>query len=458
MTRTRLALLALALLAAPAVAEGDAPPPLEKRLAALAAPFVEGEVLVGGVIGVARGGRTWVVPFGTRTYGGTERPDGDTVYEIGSVTKVMTGILLAHAVVDGSVKLDDPIASLFPEGTRLPGTDDDPIRLVHLSTHTSSLPRMPGNFAPKDRTNPYADYDEERMLSFLDGWRLEGKRGTRYLYSNLAVGLLGVALSREAEKPYETLLRERILAPLGMESTGIALTDSMKGRLAPGYTSGFSPAANWDLAAFAGAGGVRSTTNDMLRFLRGHLKPRRDVLSAAMSLARKVHVRPENGPRMGLGWHFHGRGSRVGHNGQTGGYHSFVALDPEAGWGLVILSNTATGGVDALGRRIAELLDGGSPEPEKIPVPARVAPEILDAYVGRYQMSPMFVLTVTRDGSRLLVQATMQPAFRVYPVSETKFVWRVVKASVEFTRNEKGEVVGLVLDQNGRRHTAARLP
>src|SRR5687767_12715314 len=165
-----------------------------------------------------------IEPAGSRVVSyGKSGLDGDTLFEIGSITKVFTSLLLADMIQKGEVALTDPVAKYLPETVRMPERGGKKITLEHLATHTSSLPRLPANMFPRDPANPYADYTTGQLYEFLSSTELMRDIGEKYEYSNLGVGLLGHALARRAGMSYETLVRMRILEPLGMKSTTISL-------------------------------------------------------------------------------------------------------------------------------------------------------------------------------------------------------------------------------------------
>ena len=190
--------------------------------------------------------------YGEIHRGKGDKPDGDTIYEIGSITKAFTGTLLGDMVNRGEVKLDAPLQDFMPAGVKLHLAKDQPIRLVDLASQTSGLPRMPDNFAPKDPTNPYADYTAKQMFEFLGKYQLRRPPG-EYEYSNLGMGLLGCMLAKKAGKPYEQLVVERICDPLKMNDTRITLSDDQRKRLAPPYNAELGDEKNWDFDALAGA-------------------------------------------------------------------------------------------------------------------------------------------------------------------------------------------------------------
>ncbi|WP_181373222.1 serine hydrolase domain-containing protein [Massilia glaciei] len=235
-------------LLATAAAHAGAARPLEAELARMAGARVAGGVVPGLVIGTIIGKERRVSAFGVVSRVAPRAPDADTVYEIGSVSKTFTALLLADAVARGEVKLDDPVGALLP-GYAIPRHQGRAISLLDLATQTSALPRLPLNLMPKRADNPYADYAEADLKTFLAGYALPRAPGARYEYSNLGYGLLGQALAAQAGKPYAELVRQRIGAPLGMHSTGVALTPAMRAQLAPGHGARGQQVSNWDFPA-----------------------------------------------------------------------------------------------------------------------------------------------------------------------------------------------------------------
>jgi len=296
------------------------------------------------------GGRA-IVSRGQIAKGHPGAPDGGTIFEIGSVTKVFTSLLLADMVERGEVKLDTPVGDLLPKTVRIPSRGGLQITLLDLSMQSSGLPRLPGNLRPADFMNPYADYTADKLYAFLSGFTLPRDPGEKYEYSNLGAGLLGHALALKAGMSYEQLVRRRILEPLGMTSTFIVLTADDKKRLAPGYNAMLNPVKNWDFDALAGCGAIRSTANDLLRFLAAGMELTATPLQAAMRRMRSVR-KPTGVPNLdiAMAWHIATNFGHdvVWHNGGTGGYHSFIGFDPAAKKGVVILSNS-TYSIDDIG-------------------------------------------------------------------------------------------------------------
>jgi serine-type D-Ala-D-Ala carboxypeptidase/endopeptidase len=408
---------------------------------------------VGIVVGLIDANGRRIVAYGQSAIGSGQPVTADTIFEIGSMTKVFTALVLADMAQKGEVALTDPVAKLLPSSVKMPARGDRVITLEDLATHTSGLPRLPSNLAPKDPKNPYADYTPVELYAFLSSHELTRDIGSRYEYSNLGGGLLGHALSIRAGLPYETLVRTRILEPLGMKSTSTRLSQAATGRLAKGYDANLQPAANWDFSALAGAGALRSTANDLLTFLSAAIGLTKTPLSNAMAAMTSVRRKTElPNVEIALGWHISKIDGReiVWHNGGTGGYRSYMGYDPQRRFGVVVLSNTSTpSGVDDLGLHLLA--------PSKQRQEIKLDEAVLERYVGRYQLAPQFVLTVTREGDRLFVQATGQPNFEVFAYGERDFFYKVVDAQLTFDAGTDGQATRIILHQNGHDVPGQRL-
>lgn len=433
-------LLPLVLAATPLAAQWKAPADSSIRR------HLEARVAAENGAGIVVG----VVESGTPRFIGTRGVDQRTIFEIGSVSKTFTTTLLAHMVVSGEVKLDDPVQQYLPATVKMPARDGKQITLLDLATSTSGLPRMPP-IEPTDPRNPYADYDATKLYAFLNGYTLPRDPGAAYEYSNLGMGLLGHVLERKGGKPYDVLVRERILAPLGMKETWVVIPAKERARVAQGHNREGEPVLNWDFDVLVGAGGWRSTPEDMARYLEAAMNPPATPLGQAMKLAM-TGQRPTGMAQVSiaLGWHLIDRpeGQIVLHNGETGGYHTWVGFNRKSGANALVLSASAHD-IDDIGLNLAD-----STIPRREPPPPRptvqVSTAIMDEYVGRYELAPTFAIEVTREGSNLYVQATNQPRFRVFPASETRWFLKVVAAEVEFGRDAAGKVNQLTLHQGGR--------
>jgi len=378
--------------------------------------------------------------------------DGDSVFEIGSITKVFTSLLLADMVERGEVKLDDPVAKFLPASVKVPSQGPRQITLLDLSMQISGLPRLPSNLKPADPANPYVDYTPQKLYDFLSGYTLTRDIGSKYEYSNLAVGLLGHALALKAGMSYEELLRKRIFEPLGMTSTTVTLTPALQKRLAMGHGADLAPVKNWDFDALAGCGAIRSTANDMLEFLAANLDLTDTPLKAAMHRMRSMQK--ETGVAdldIAMAWHIWKKyGDTIyWHNGGTYGYRSFTGFDLAKKTGVVVLCNTFHD-IDDIGLHWLEpqftIAKFDAPKPA-----LAVDPKILGTYVGEYRLTPTFSIAITRDENHLYAQATGQPRFEIFASKPNEFFLKVVDAQITF---EEGS---LTLHQGGRDQKATKV-
>lgn len=416
---------------------------------------------LGIVVGVVDANGRRIVAHGRFDANDARAVDGETIFEIGSITKVFTALALADMVEKGEVSLDDPVAKHLPAGVTMPERDGKTITFRELATHMSGLPRLPDNLAPRDQGDPYADYTVEQFYGFLSGYKLSRDIGSVFEYSNLGFGLLGHVLALRAGTDYEGLIASRITKPLGMDSTAMTLSPALQARFTPGHDQSLQSVPNWQLPTLGGAGALRSSTNDMLTFLEAAMGKRETPLQAAFTLteATRRDIGGDGTTRIGLGWMITkvGNDEMIWHNGGTGGYRSFMGFLVKAKVGVVALSNTSTEvGVDDIGRH---LLDPTAKlaEPPKVRVEAVVDPALYDRFIGRYRLAPNFILTVTKEGDRLMVQATGQPRFEVFPESEREFFYRVVDAQITFEAGSDGKAERLTLHQNGADMPAARI-
>lgn len=441
-------------LALPAMAQSTLPSDEDVR--ALLATRVESEQQSIGIAVTLVEDATRVVTYGTLGRDGDAEVDGNTLFEIGSVTKMFTSLLLADAVVRGDVRLDQTVASLLPEGARVPERGRE-ITLLDLATHFSGLPRLPDTLDPVDPTDPYADFVEEDLLSFLAGYTLSRDVGAAFEYSNLAYGLLGYALATEAGTDYGTLVRERILEPLGMTDTVIEVLPQHEERFATGHDADLQPVMDWSWDVLAGAGALRSTPSDMGLFVSALTGKTETVLAPAIALAITPQRELGDGvTRIGLGWMMQplGEDELIFHSGGTFGARAFVGFMREGGAGVAALSNVATThGVDDLG---VHLLDQSFP---LVVPPAQIAvdTQVFSGLEGSYALTPDITIAVFVQGEALIAQLTGQEAARIYPESETRYFYRIVDAQIEFDVDEAGIAQGLTLYQFGEEMPAPRI-
>lgn len=427
--------------------------PADERIVTLLDQRIAQRPGTGMVAGVIDSGGQRIIARGPS---GAAPFDAETIFEIGSLTKVFTGLLLADMAGDGIVSLDDPVVRYLPAGAAVPMRGGQQITLENLSRQDSGLPRLPGNLSPADLRDPYADYTEAQLLEFLANYELPRDIGSEYEYSNLGVGLLGYALARAAGTDFETLVRTRILEPLGMDDTAIALTQAQEARFATGRDEYNRPTLAWNLPVLAGAGALRSTAGDMLRFLQAAMDPR-SPLAPAMQMAVGA-PREAPGYRAGLGWMLlpAPTGTILMHGGGTGGFRTHMALQPDSRRAVVVLTNSA---VEPSANDIALHLLAGAPVAKAGPAPdapqvvargetVELTTEQLDRVVGTWRLTPDMHIAISRRGEQLFAAVTGQGALPIFPRTPLEFFWRAVNAEVVFVE-EGGRISRAIFTQNG---------
>lgn len=272
------------------------------------------------------------------------------IFEVGSITKPFTGILLAEMASRGELALEDPVRSHLPEDVIVPRRGERQIALADLATHTSGLPRLPPEFEPRDPSNPYADFTVENLYAALARTELLFETGTAAEYSNFAFGLLGHLLELISGIPYSHLLEERICEPLKLTDTFIDISPTQSHRRVLGYDSSGKQVPHWDPGAILGAGGIQSSIQDMVRFVKANLEPPERGIGEALTSAQHPRVEREERHRMGLGWNLLARTDSsvvTWKNGGTGGFESSCAFHRPSEAGVVALSNSSGVDIDA---------------------------------------------------------------------------------------------------------------
>jgi len=328
----------------------------DKVIDTLARTYIQKISTAGLSIGIYKNGK-----FSTYNYGETEKgnrklPTDNTIYEIGSITKTFTATLLAYYVNEGKVQLTDPITKYLPDSIAA-NPSLQSVTLLNLSNHTSGLPSIPDNLDPKtvDPANPYKDYTKQMMFAYLESCKLNSKPGTQYVYSNLAVALLGIILENVNGQPYDQMVNEIITKPLAMNSTEAFLTPIQKQRFAAVYNQDGQQTPVWDWGAIAACGILKSSVNDMLLYAKANMANGSSKLSQAFALTHQITF--DKNIKLGLNWILitvNGTDYYF-HNGGTGGSSSFLAFNAEKNIAVVVLSNCAES-TDALGAGLLKKL------------------------------------------------------------------------------------------------------
>jgi D-alanyl-D-alanine-carboxypeptidase/D-alanyl-D-alanine-endopeptidase len=378
---------------------------LQDRVQAIAGP----EGGMGIVVGVLDEKGPRVIAYGDSGAADHRALDGDTVFEIASVTKVFTALLLVDMVRKRELALTDPATRYLPRGTQLPERNGRKITLVDLATHTSGLPFMPDNL-PALSDSAGTRYSQADLYRFLAAQTLTHDIGSDWNYSNLDYWLLQEVISNRGRASFEQLLQKRVIAPLGLHSTTITLTPELQARAAIGHDAVLEPAPMisslpvFDL--MPAAGGVLSTANDLLKFLSETMGYEEAKLAPSMA-ALLATRRPAggNGNEQALGWWIVGAGDDaiVFHDGGSFGFSSSLAWQPQRRVGVVVLSNQTTGAGGIARHLLQPDVPLGQPRHARR---TEITPDaaVLDSYVGRYQVEGDGVVVITRDGALLSIE------------------------------------------------------
>jgi CubicO group peptidase (beta-lactamase class C family) len=378
------------------------------------------------VVGVLRPSGRSIVAYQSQRGPYAVELGGDTIFEIASLTKVFTALLLADAVTRGDVRLDDPLSAFVPTGVKVPEFSGQIITLADLATHSSGLPLRPNNLnAAPDAPNKYAGYTLEQLYSGLPDHRLAHAPGTRFEYSNLAFALLGDALARQAGEPFPDLLHRWLAAPLGLFDTRFDDDPAAAARRAQGHDMDLKAIGPTSNGALNPAGGLRSTANDLLQLLDLFLSGTGpgDLPQAARLMLSLDRPGDGSDTRMTLGWRrtiAHGETYYWSH-GSSDGSRTFMGFNPARGVAVVALADAASGGgLDDIGWHVLDPLEPVDlkvvPRPRTIDLP----PAAVDRVLGTYRYAPDDEMTITRGVTGLIVTAG-PGQFLIQPQSRTRF-------------------------------------
>jgi D-alanyl-D-alanine-carboxypeptidase/D-alanyl-D-alanine-endopeptidase len=320
------------------------PQNLHEEINRIINPYIYSGSRVGVAVGIYNNGVEEMFFYGTKNIETGETIDENTMFEIGSITKTFTSVMLAEMEIEGKINRNNEVHTFFPTTVTIPTYNDTAMRLVHLSNHTSALPYMPDNFDTKQLPPPFDTYTEAELYTFLVNLQLSRQPGTKYEYSNIGVGLLGYILAKCDSSAYFDMVKNRILNPLGMNSTVTDFSAVSGNNIATGYI-GNQVQEQWLFSeVFIGAGALKSNLADMMKYLKAFLETSDDTLQCAMQETCKLTFSGEYD--MGLAWFISKLDDGqtvIWHNGGTGGYSSVMAFNPETGKGLIILTNSQSG-------------------------------------------------------------------------------------------------------------------
>jgi CubicO group peptidase (beta-lactamase class C family) len=420
-------------------------------VAAAVKPYFDAELLSGLVVGLYDAGRREIYGFGKGPGGAT--PDGRSLFELGTVTRVYTGLLLADAIQRREIDLEAAVAEYLPPGVTVPTRDQVAITLRHLALHSSGLPPVPPGVAVGS-ANPFGGYDEEALYRDLVRTQLAYAPGTAIQISSYGTGLLGFAIGRKIGTGYQRAVEARILGPLELRDTVFAVPAAAARRRMVGTDSELAAVPRWTWDALAGAGGLVSSARDQLQLIEAEL----DAAAGGKNLPLRSQMRLTQEPQLdaaspqnaGLGWVIDGDG-RYWHGGGTAGFRAFVGFDPKTHRGVVALASTASPLVERLGRALFGLFEATPPRPWTAPTAAQLA-----SYAGSYDLGGT-KLAVVAAGKRLYLESPNEPRVRLLPVSDHEF-WIEVLQAVAIFQKEGDKVARVVFGIGARQLAAPRVP
>jgi D-alanyl-D-alanine-carboxypeptidase/D-alanyl-D-alanine-endopeptidase len=429
----------------------------KEKVDKMGTPLVKGEWMTSLSIGILHPNGVEYYNYGSLNKKEEREPRRDSIYEIGSISKVFTGLLLAEKANSNKLSLTEPLNSWALKDWALPTQNDISISALHLSTHTAGLPRLPVGFVPSNLQNPYAEYSPDKLRASLQNTKLKTVPGEKVLYSNLGVGLLGYALTQYTKKSYSELLSETVTQKIGMVHTFVDVPPENQISAAQGYDMIGVETPDWDMTGLIGMGEINSTTEDLIRFLSVQIEPPKGKLGEAIRMTQEPRSKREGGA-IAMGWHIglQDEVEMIWHNGGTGGARSFAAFDPKKKIGVVVLNTSPSPFTDALGVALFKMLQGKE-YTFKVPTLSTVSAEVLNEYKGHYTLSPEIVFQIEPNGNHLHITIAGQPSFPVYPESQTKFNSIHAPLGFEFQRNEEGVVYQLLMHQGENKIPAPKV-
>ena len=407
---------------------------------------------VGIIVGITEPHGRRLISVGHRSAADPQTLNGDTVFEIGSLTKAFTALLLADMVAKNEVAADDPVSKYLPADIKLPERNGRAITLVDLATHTSGLPFMPEN-APPLNDPAAAKYSIADLKSYLAGYQLKRDIGAEWEYSNIGYWVLSEALASRGRNSFENLMRTRVTAPLQMANTDFQLSLKMKNNFATGHDAALQPAPSVsNLGVYSlrpAAGALYSTINDLSKLLSIAMNYEDSPLKRAMEISLHTRRPVSAGTEQALGWTIATADNDqvIFRDGGTYGFASSIAWDPKARVGVVVLSNQI-GDVNDIARHLLR-----PAFPLAKPTTARhkeikIDPTLLDKYPGQYEATGEGIFTVARENDFLTIESPADwglPKLRIRPESEQDFFAAELPLRITFKMDNEGRVSGILI-------------
>ncbi len=387
------------------------------------------------VVGLYENGQSHFYTQGLINKNQSQPADNNSVYEIGSITKTFTSLLLATLVNDKKIKLDDAIQSYWPTPFKLEDSEKQPITFKQLATHTSGLPRLPNNllaFSP----DPYANYDRSQLIKAVNSTKPK-IAGSQYAYSNFAVGLLGETLSVIEDQSFNHLIEQVIIQPLELKHTYLQLNQVPTELLVQGY-AGKKAALAWNFKALAAAGSMRSSISDLLAYGVAHVDLT-NKLGQAMQLAMTPQYQKDD-LSIGLGWHINN--DIHWHNGGTAGFRSIIMIDTKNNRVAAGITNNNNNDVEDI---VAHLMDQTKPM-KKHDFPVTIPDAELFSFVGEFKHAGTEkIIHITHENEQLIFNTKGQKNQVLNFIGEDTFKFGIMKIKVKFNKDQNNNLISLSL-------------
>lgn len=408
------------------------------------------------VVGIINHNNQFIICHGNPFDKNEQKANENIIYEIGSITKIFTTIILANMVVKGKLKLSDPVSMYLPDSVKFMEVNGKTITLKHLATHTSGLPRFPQNFIPKDPQNPYADYTISDIYQFLNNFTVKENKGVGE-YSNIGMALLANILCGVNNINFESLIMENICKPLDMQNTFINTTKEQQEQFATPYIVADKITKHWDFKAIEGAGAIKSNLVDMLKFLNAQLTPDSLSLGKAIKLAHSFQDSTSmRNTSIGLGWFINHQYDEtiIWHNGSTGGFKSFIGFDVKNQRGVIIMSNS-TRNINDIGFHILnhnfKIKEFKKSEFIKLNL------KDFSKYEGFYLMESGDTMHLYSKDNSYFLKAEKQGVFEIYPQKGDIFIFDQLPFKLRFEDTKDNRFHTLILLDKNTNPKAKRL-
>jgi CubicO group peptidase (beta-lactamase class C family) len=412
-------------------------------------------------IGGVHNGQEFKVFLGEKALGNPVAPDSTTIYQIGSVTKTFTSLVLSELIQSGQVNLDDPISKFLPEITGFAGS----ITLKQLATHTSGLPRLPANFSASSASNPYKDYSPRQLIEALKDSKLLPHAGPYPIsYSNMGVGLLGYILTQVTDLSYENMISRYVTQPLGLKNTGTLRSAQQVRDSAQAYDDSLTANPFWTFQdSTIGAGGIFSDLDDMITYLGANLNPDQSPIGQAIAFSHQVEAYgnadsvgiPSNS-NIGLNWilNTYNGENVIWHNGEVGGFLSLSVVNQTTQSTIEVLSNTANGRFQ--GCVLALITDQKcAPMPAEFPVSQADLENLVGTY--HFQNGDIKKVKILKNESFLSMVIPSEGNYRLYAMAQNQFsISSESFGTAVFQANSQGVINQISVTIDGKTYSGAK--